>query len=91
MKINRITIIGANETMCSQCTGIVAGFSGATVYMISRDIEKFKLGIEKAIASIKSDVIKSRLIPKTFNDLKECVSESDWVFECASEDIDIKH
>ncbi len=91
LKIKVVTIIGANGAMGSQCAGIIAGFTDATVYMISRDIVKSKIGIEKAIVSIKSDAIRLRLIPKTFDDLQECVSKSDWVFELASEDIKIKH
>jgi len=91
LDVKTITIIGANGTMGSQCAGVIAGFTDATVYMVSRNIKKSKIGIEKAAASIKSDIIKPRLIPKTLNDIKECVSKSDWVFELTSEDIKIKH
>jgi len=90
MKIDTITILGANGSMGSQCAGIIAGFGNAKVYMIARDIDKSKDGINKASDSIKSDVIKKQLIPKTYEDIEKCVSESDWIFECASEDLEIK-
>ena len=90
MKINTVTILGANGTMGSQCAGIITGFGNAKVYMVARDLNKAEDGINKAIDSIKSDIVKSQLIPKTYDDIKECVSNSDWIFECASEDLDIK-
>jgi len=90
MKINTVTILGANGTMGSQCAGIIAGFGNAKIYMIARDINKAEDGINKATDSIKSDVIKTQLIPKTYDDIEECISKSDWIFECASEDLDIK-
>lgn len=89
-KINTVTILGANGTMGSQCAGIIAGFGNAKIYMVARDINKAEDGINKATDSIKSDVIKNQLIPKTYDDIEECVSKSDWIFECASEDLDIK-
>lgn len=90
MKINTVTILGANGTMGSQCAGIIAGFGNAKIYMVARDLNKAQDGINKAIDSIKSEIISSQLIPKTYENLKKCVSNSDWIFECASEDLNIK-
>lgn len=90
MRIRTVTILGANGTMGSQCAGIIAGFGNAKIYMIARNINKAKDGINRATDSIKSDVIKKQLIPKTYGDIKECVSKSDWIIECASENLDIK-
>ena len=90
LKINTVTILGANGTIGSQCAGIIAGFGNAKIYMVARDISKAEDGINKAIDSIKSDVIKKLLIPKTYDDIEKCISESDWIFECTSEDLSIK-
>jgi len=90
LKIDTVTILGANGSMGSQCAGIIAGFGNAKIYMIARDINKAEDGINRAIDSIKSEVIKKQLIPKTYDDIEECISKSDWIIECASENLDIK-
>jgi len=90
LKTKIVTILGANGTMGSQCAGILTGFGGAKIYMVARDLTKAEDGINRAMDSIKSDVIKKKLIPKTYDNIEECVSKSDWIFECASEDLDIK-
>jgi 3-hydroxyacyl-CoA dehydrogenase len=90
MNIKTVTILGANGTMGSQCTGIIAGFGNAKVFMIARSIDKANEGINNAIDSIKSDAIKDQLIPKTYEDIKECVEQSDWIFELTAEDIETK-
>jgi len=90
MKINTVTILGANGSMGSQCAGIIAGFGNTKIYMVARDLIKAEDGINKAIDSIKSEVIKKQFIPKTYEEIKECISKSDWIFECTSEDLEIK-
>lgn len=89
--IKTVTILGANGTMGANCAGIIAGFGGARVFMISRDLDKSQFGIKTAIESIKSDSIASQLVPKTYDDLATCISQSDWVLETATENIDLKH
>lgn len=91
MKIKTVTILGANGNMGSQCAGIIAGFGNAKVYMIARNLEKAQVGVEKAIDSIKSDAIRTNLIPKTYDDLKECLKDSDWIVEIVAEDPKTKH
>jgi len=88
--IKTVSILGANGNIGSQCAGIIAGFGNAKIYMIARDLEKSQEGIRKAIDSIKSDTIKNQLIPKTYDDLQECLPKSDWIFELVSEDFNIK-
>lgn len=90
MKIDTVTILGANGTIGSQCAGIIAGFGETTIYMVARDIKKAENGIDKATDSIKSDIIRNKLIPKTYDDLQECISKSDWIIECASENLNVK-
>jgi 3-hydroxyacyl-CoA dehydrogenase len=77
--------------MGSQCAGIISGFGNTKVYMVARTLEKAQDGINKAIDSIKSDAISSQLIPKTYDDIKECLSDSDWIVEIISEDLELKH
>lgn len=88
--IKTVTILGANGTMGSLCAGIISGFGNAKIFMIGRDIIKAKIGIMAAKNSIKSDVIDNLLIPKTYDNLQECISQSDWVFELIAEDLDQK-
>lgn len=42
MKIQTVTVIGANGTMGCNVSAIFASFGNAKVYMVSRDIEKSK-------------------------------------------------
>jgi len=44
----------------------------------------------KATNSVKADAISKNLIPKCYDDLEECISSSDLVFESVFEDINIK-
>lgn len=91
LNIKTVTILGANGNMGSQCAGIIAGFGNAKVYMVARTIEKANIGIEKAIDSIKSEIIRTQLIPKTYENIEECLSDSDWIIETVAEDISSKH
>lgn len=90
-KIRTITIIGANGTMGAQCAGLFAGFGKAKVYMLSRNLEKSKEGIEKAVRTIKTDTIRKRLIPGSYeNDLDKSLFSSDLIFETLPEDYFLK-
>ena len=83
--IKTVTILGANGSMGSLCAGIIAAFSNATVYMIARNIDKAQEDVERAINSVRSDTIRQRLNPATYDDLAQCVSESDWILEAVAE------
>lgn len=91
LKINTVTILGANGIMGSNCGGLIAAFGNAKIFMVARTTEKANEGIFKAIASIRSDVIKTQLIPLTYDKLSYCIPRSDWILEALSEDIGIKH
>lgn len=91
IRVNTVTILGANGNMGSLCGGLIAAFGNVKVFMVSRTMNKARIGIAKAMDSIKSDVIKNRLIPLTYSDLATCIPKSDWILEAVSEDIDIKH
>ncbi len=90
MNIKTITVIGANGTMGCNVSGIFASFGDAKVYMVCRELEAAKEAKTKATMSVKSDAIGLNLIPKTYDDLEECISSSDLVFESVSEDIEVK-
>lgn len=90
MKINTVTVVGANGTMGTNVSAIFASFGNAKVYMVSRDIEKSKKAAIKAGKSVKADAIISNLVPADYSTLDQCVSDSDLVFESAAENLDIK-
>lgn len=90
MKINTVTVVGANGTMGCNVSGIFASFGDAKVYMVSRDIEKSKAAKIKAGKSVRAESIMSNLIPADYSMLDKCVGESDLVFESAAENLDVK-
>jgi 3-hydroxyacyl-CoA dehydrogenase len=90
-EIKTVTIIGANGSMGAGSAGVVAAFGEAKIHMLARTIDKANEGIAKAISSVRTDTIKSRLIPGTIEqDLEKAVAESDWVFETAAESYEVK-
>ena len=90
MDINTVTVLGANGTMGRNVAGIFASFGNAKVYMICRTKQKAEKAKIQAYQSIRAESIKDNLIPKSYDDLEACISESDLVFESISEDIDLK-
>lgn len=90
MKINVVTVLGANGTMGSNISGIFASFGNAKVHVVCRTIEKSKMAIEKAVNSVKCDSIRNNLFPADYSELKKCVSESDLIFESVAENMNTK-
>lgn len=90
MDIRTVTVIGANGTMGCNISGIFASFGEAKVYMVCRNIEDAKKAREKAKISVRAEAIGKNLIPRTYEDLEECLAESDLIFESVKEDIEIK-
>jgi 3-hydroxyacyl-CoA dehydrogenase len=89
--IKTVTVLGANGAMGSGSAGVIASFGEAKVYMLARDLTKAQEGIDKAVKSVRTDTIKSRMIAGTYdNDLERAVSESDWVFELVAESYEVK-
>lgn len=90
-EIKTVTLLGANGTMGSGSGGVIAAFGGARVYMLARELDKARDGVEKALSSVRSGTLRDRLIPGTYDaDLEKAVSESDWVFECVAESYEVK-
>ncbi len=90
MNIKTVTVLGANGTMGANISAIFASFGDAKVYMISRDMEKSRAGVAKAIKSVRADSIGKNLIPADYSMLEECVKQSDLIFESAAENLAIK-
>lgn len=90
LNIKTVTVIGANGNMGCNISGIFASFGNAKVYMICRDMEALKNAQVKASLSVKAEAIGKNLIPKTYDDLEECIATSDLVYESVSEDIEVK-
>lgn len=90
LNIKTVTVLGANGTMGTNVSAIFASFGGAKVYMVSRDLEKSKAAVLRAGKTVKADSIAANLIPADYSMLEACVKESDFVFESAAENLEIK-
>ncbi len=90
MRINTVTVLGANGIMGLNISAIFASFGNAKVYMVSRDIEKSKKAIKFAAKSVRAESIMSRLIPADYAMAGKCIAESDLVFESTAENFSIK-
>lgn len=89
-EMKTVTLLGANGTMGAGSAAILAAFGGCKVHMLARSIEKAEEGINKAVASVRSSIIKDKMIAGTYDDLEKCVAESDWVFELVAENYETK-
>lgn len=90
MEIKTVTVIGANGTMGCNIAGIFASFGKCKVYMVCRSMEKAQAAIPKSIKSIRAEAIGERYIPATYDDLPQCIPESDLIFESVSENFATK-
>ena len=90
MKIQTVTVIGANGTMGTNVAGIFASFGNTKTYMVSRSIEKSEAAIVNAGKSVRAESITANMIPVDYDSLEACVAESDLVFESVAENMDIK-
>lgn len=88
--INKVTVVGANGTMGLNVSTIFAAFGNATVYLVSRELEKSVSARERAYLSVRADSIKERLIPVDYSNLEECIDCSDLIFEACAEDYTVK-
>jgi 3-hydroxyacyl-CoA dehydrogenase len=90
LDIKTVSVIGANGTMGATVSGLIAAFGGAKVFMVCRKMEAAQKAVEVAANSIKAGSVRERLIPKTYDDFEDCISQSDWVFESVAETVAIK-
>lgn len=89
-QIKTVTVVGANGTMGKNISAIFASFGNAQVYLISRSIEKSRAAKKSAYLAVRAESINNNLIVADYNQLAECISKSDLVFESSSENWDIK-
>ena len=90
IQVKAVAIIGANGAMGASSAGIIASFGNCRVYMVARNSDKAKAGINCAVDSVRSDSIRHRLIPKTFEQMTDFVPHCDWVLEALPEDLRVK-
>lgn len=90
MNIKTVTVLGANGTMGRNVAGIFASFGDAKVYMVCRSLQDAKNAKTKALKSVRAEAINKNLVAKTYDDLEECILDSDLIFESVAENIDIK-
>ena len=90
MKINTITVVGANGTLGIGVSSIFASFGNAKVYMVARSLEKAEVAIKKAGQAVKADSICQNMVPKTYDNLEECIKDSDLVIETIIEEFSEK-
>ena len=90
ISIKTVTVLGANGVMGRNIAGILASFGNATVYMVCRNLVDGEKAKEIAAKSVRADAVKKNLIPKTYDQLKECIIDSDLIFESVTEDIEVK-
>jgi len=76
--------------MGARCAAVIAGFGAARVFLVARNIDKSRAAVQVAAKSIRSNAIIDSLVPKTYEDLQQCVEASDWVLEAVAEDYAIK-
>lgn len=88
--INTITVVGANGTMGRNIAAIFASFGNATVYLVSRTLEKSIEAKNLAYRSVRADSVKEKMIPKDYEQLEDCVKNSDLIFEACSENWEVK-
>lgn len=89
-QINTVTIVGANGTMGRNIAAIFASFGDATVYLVSRSMQKSIMAKEKACLSVRAESIKAKMIPSDYDHLADCIKESDLIFEACAEDWNVK-
>ena len=90
MKVETVTVLGANGAMGCSVSAIFASLGGAKVYMVCRKMEDAEKAAAKARTFVKDQSLKLELIPKSYDSLKECITDSDLVFESVSESQAIK-
>lgn len=90
IRINTVTVIGANGTMGRNISAIFAAFGNARVYLVSRSMEKSIAAKDKAYLSVRAESVKEKMIPADYGQLEECIQKSDLIFEACAEDWSVK-
>lgn len=88
--IKTVTIIGANGNMGRNIAAIFASFGNATVYLLCRTLDKSRKAKDNAYQSVRAESVKNKMIPATYEQLENCINNSDLIFEACAEDWFIK-
>lgn len=91
MNVKTVTVLGANGSMGKNVSAIFASFGDAKVYMMCRDLQRAEKAKLDAAKTVRAGVVAENLIPVTYDDMKEAVSESDLIFESVTEDYNVKN
>lgn len=90
MKLNTVTVIGANGLMARNISGVFASEAGAKVYMMCRQKDKGEQAKAALLASDKFDLDSEKLIVVDYSEMQRCFAESDLIFESIKEDVKLK-
>lgn len=90
MKLNTVTVIGANGLMARNISGVFASEAGAKVYMMCRQTEKGLKAKDALLASGKFELDPEKLVVVGYDDMERCFAESDLIFESIKEDVALK-
>ncbi len=90
INVKGVTIVGANGTMGRNIAAIFASFGAAQVYLVSRTMQKSIQAKEKAYLSVRAESIKEKMIPCTYEELEQCIDNSELIFEAGAEDWGVK-
>jgi len=88
--VRRVVVLGANGAMGSGAAALFAA-RGFEVSMLARSLDKAQVGLEKACAAVRSDVIARVIRCGAYEaDLEREVAGADLVIEAVSEEISTK-
>lgn len=90
MEIKNVVVIGASGAVGKAVSAIFASFADAKVYMVCRNPNKNKNLPNESSMTVKALTVSDNLILKSLDELEECVSDADLVFESVSEDMKLK-
>ena len=90
IKINTVTVLGANGPMGRNIAAIFASFGNAKVYLVSRSMEKSIAAKDKAYLSVRAESVREKMIPIDYENLEDCIRDSDLIFEACTEDWSVK-
>ena len=84
-------VFGANGNMGAQIGAIISAFADIPVFMVGRNLQKAKAGIEIAVNSVRSNSIRDKLIPIELSDVKKALLKSDLIIESVAENYETKN
>lgn len=87
--MKKVAVLGSSGNMGSTSGAIFAGAEIECLFF-ARNMEKAEKGIENAMSAVRSGVVRSKITPKTYEELETEIPGCDWVLEALAEDIAIK-